>query len=181
MQFFWKFILAFAICYIGTLAVIGIAAPGNYYSPFVDNYLDYVSWIKNSLITGARFILSLFNVETFSKPGFIVGIYYGKSVLIAMDCVGYGVYSFWVAYVFATESTLKRKLFWMIGGLFLLWLINTIRITLFLWSLNQNLQMPFNIDHHTWFNIFAYLAIFTMMYFLQRSLSKLIIVRSDER
>ena len=164
-----KFAGIFSICYFGTLAVIGLSSPGNQYSPFVERYLDYVSWIKVSLIKATGFILSLFNISTYRAPGFVIGITGGKSVIIAMGCVGYGVYSFWIAFVAANSGRFWKKMRWIIIGVLALWLINVIRITLFLFAFNKGWPMPLGIDHHTWFNIFAYILIFFMIWLYDRS------------
>ena len=47
--FIAKFLGIVALLYFGTLAIIGLAAPGGLYAPFVEKYFDYVSWIKQSL------------------------------------------------------------------------------------------------------------------------------------
>ena len=111
-----------------------------------------------------RFILSLSNIQTHTEPGFLVRINGGRGVIIAMDCVGYGVYSFWVAFVGANAGSWQRKTGWMIFGLLLLWLINVIRITLFLLAINKGWPMPLGIDHHTWFTIVAYGMIFLLIW-----------------
>jgi len=152
--------------------MIGIAAPGGWYSPFVHNYLDYVSWLKMSLIHATGFILSLFHVSTHIEPGFTIRYTGGAGVIIAMDCVGYGVYSFWIAFVAANKGKIAKKISWIVFGLLALWLINVIRITLFLTSINKGWPMPLGIDHHTWFNIFAYLLIFLMIWWYDRSFGK---------
>ncbi|MEO6637006.1 MAG: hypothetical protein ABIN25_01945 [Ginsengibacter sp.] len=164
-----KFIGVFCLCYFGTLNIIGLAAPGNYYSPFVAKNLDYVSWIKISLMKGTEFILSFFSIQSHSEPGFLQRINNGRGVIIAMDCVGYGVYSFWIAFIVANNGTLLKKTLWIIAGVMGLWLINVIRISLFLVAINRNWPMPLGIDHHTWFNIFAYMLIFTMIWLYDRS------------
>jgi len=173
---FWtylvKFTVVFCICYFGTLAVIGIAAPGGLHSAFVEKHLDYVSWIKLSLIHATAFILSLFDISTYTAPGFIIRFTGGNGVHIAMDCVGYGVYSFWIAFVVANKGRIFKKSLWIAGGLLGLWLINVLRITLYLTSLNRNWSMPLGLDHHTWFNICAYLLIFLLIFLYDRSFSK---------
>jgi len=108
-------------------------------------------------------ILSIFNIPTHTEPGFLIRINGGRGVIIAMSCVGYGVYSFWIAFVAANNGKFWKKIRWIIVGVFALWLINVIRITLFLLAINKGWPMPFSIDHHTWFNIFAYLLIFIMI------------------
>jgi len=173
-KFWWylaKFTAVFCLCYFGTLAVIGIAAPGGVHSEFVEKNLDYVSWIKHSLIWATKLILSLFNIPTQVEPGHIIRFVNGNGVHIAMDCVGYGVYSFWIAFVVANKGRLLKKIYWIIGGLLGLWFINVVRITLYLTSLNRDWSLPFGIDHHTWFNIFAYLLIFALIFFYDRSFS----------
>ena len=173
---FWLYLVKFAgvfcICYFGTLAAIGFAAPGGYYSPFVGKYLDYVSWIKLSLMHATGFILSLFKIPTVTEPGFIIRFVGGHGVHIAMDCVGYGVYSFWIAFVVANKGRIFKKALWIVGGLLGLWFINVVRITLYLTSMNRKWSFPFGIDHHTWFNIFAYLLIFFLIFLYDRSFSK---------
>ena len=173
---FWIYLLKFAgifcLCYFGTLAVIGLAAPGGYYVPFIEKYFDYVSWLKMSLIHATAFILSLFHVSTNIEPGFTLRYTGGRGVIIAMDCVGYGVYSFWIAFVAANKGKFFKKVLWIIFGLLGLWFINVIRITLFLTSINKGWPMPLGIDHHTWFNIFAYLLIFLMIWWYDKSTSR---------
>ena len=167
-----KFIGIFGLLYYGTLAWIGLAAPGNLYSPFVEKYLDYVAWIKHSLMWGASVILAAFGISTYTVPGFIIRITDGRGVLIAMDCVGYGVYSFWIAFVMANKGSVARKVKWIVGGVLGLWLINVIRITLFLLATNRGWPMPLGLDHHTWFNIFAYLLIFLMIWWYDKTSKK---------
>lgn len=149
--------------------MIGIAAPGNLYSPFVENYFDYVKWIKLSLMWATGAILSIFGISTYTVPDFIIRITDGKGVSIAMDCVGYGVYSFWIAFVVANSGSFRRKLSWIIFGVLGLWFINVIRITLFLLAVNKGWPMPLGWDHHTWFNIFAYLLIFIMIWWYDKT------------
>jgi len=166
------FLLLFLFLYYGTIAMIGIAAPGGFYSPFVEKYLDYVSWIKQSLLWGVGSLFNLAGVPTKIEPGYLIRIVNKRGVYIAMDCVGYGVYSFWMAYVLANRLQWKRKLLWIVGGLLALWLINVFRIALFLRAINNHSEMPFGIDHHTWFTIVAYLIIFILIYFFNKQLDK---------
>ena len=170
LAYLGKFLVIFCICYFGTLAEIGLAAPGGLYSPFVAKYLDYVSWIKMSLIHATGFILSLFGIHTQILPGFIIRFSGGNGVIIARDCVGFGVYSFWLAFVAANRGGAVKNILWIVGGILGLWFINVIRITLYLTSLNRGWDMPLGIDHHTWFNICAYAMIFVMIWVYDRSL-----------
>ena len=168
-----KFAAIFCVLYFGTLAWIGLAAPGGYHVAFIEKYLDYVSWIKLSLIHATGFILSLFHIPTEAEPSqFLIRFTGGRGVIIAMDCVGYGVYSFWIAFVVANKGAWIKKTLWVIFGVIGLWFINVLRITLFLTAINKGWPMPLGIDHHTWFNIFAYLLIFVMIWLYDKSFLK---------
>lgn len=167
IRFTVKFLLLFCAFYFGTLAVIGLAAPGGIYSPFVEKYLDYVSWIKQSLIWAVKNVAHWSGYETIVRPDFVISSY-NASIKIAMDCVGYGVYSFWAAYVIANDGSRIKKTLWVVIGLLLLWTINAGRISLFFLALQKNKPMPFGIDHHTWFNIIAYIAIFGMILLFEK-------------
>lgn len=168
-----KFIGIFCVLYFGTLAVIGFASPGGkYHIPFVAHYLDYVSWLKISLMRGPAFILSIFGIATHEEPGFLLRMNGGRGVIIAYSCVGYGVYSFWIAFVAANKGTFLRKLKWIVFGLLGLWFINVLRITLFLLAINRGWPMPLGLDHHTWFNIFAYILIFILIFWYDKTSKK---------
>lgn len=170
-KFLWfvgKFLLLFVLFYYGTIAWIGIAAPGGLYSPFVEQWLDYVSWIKQSLMAGTGWLVGLFGYETVKEPGFLIRIIGKRGVFIAMDCVGYGVYSFWVAYVLANPGVALRKAAWVLVGILCLWIINVIRISMFLVAINENRSMPLGIDHHDWFTIVAYFFIFGMIWAFEK-------------
>jgi exosortase/archaeosortase family protein len=167
--FIIKFLILFNILYWGTFILIGISSPGNYYSPFVSQYLDYVSWIRMSLIKGASLIAQLFGFTTVYEPNYLVRVVNGRGVIIAYDCAGYGVMSFWTAFVLTWPSGLSFRLKWLLSGLIILWLINVFRIGLFLVAINKKWKMPLGIDHHTWFNIVSYFFIFTMMYYFNRN------------
>ena len=164
-----KFAGIFCVCYYGTIAMIGLAAPGGYHVPFIEKYLDYVHWIKLSLMYGPALILSLFGINTHMDPGYLIHFAPGEGVVIAMDCVGYGVYSFWIAFIAANTGTWMRKAKWILFGLLGLWFINVLRVTLLLTAINKNWPMPLGLDHHDWFNIFAYLLIFTMIWWYDKT------------
>jgi len=122
-----------------------------------------------SLLSATGFILSLFNIQTHTEPGFLIRINGGRGVVIAMDCVGYGVYSFWIAFVAANSGRFWKKARWIFLGVMVLWMINAIRITLFLVAINKGWPMPLGLNHHTWFNIAAYLMIFILIWLYDKS------------
>jgi exosortase/archaeosortase family protein len=171
-QFTIKFLAVFALLYFGTFFWIGFVTPGGYYNEFAAQYLDYISAIKNSLLFGTKTLVSFFGIQTVQFKNHIIRFVHGKGVRIAYDCVGYGVYSFWIAFVVANKSSFYRKIRWILIGLILLWSINVIRISLFLVSVNKNWAMPLGIDHHDWFTIVAYGVIFLWIFVFDKNNNK---------
>ena len=164
-----KFAAAFCICYFGTIAVIGLSAGGNYYSKFVDQYFDYISWLRSSLLHGSKWLLSLLGYETWLADRYLLKLKGGGGARIVYSCIGYGVMSFWIAFIFANKGTWLKKIKWILGGLFLIWCINILRICLVLVATNKRWGIPLGFDHHTWFNIVAYILIFVLIYFFDKS------------
>lgn len=167
-----KFLLLFFLFYYGTKLIIGLSYEEGIYYSFVHDYLDYISVIKRTLMFGAKVIAGLFGYTTNYEPNFLIRVINKRGVIISQGCVGYGVMSFWLAYVLSNQAKTIKKMVWALFGLLIIWLINSIRIGLFLVAINKGWEMPLGIDHHTWFNIFAYIGIFILIYFFEKSIQK---------
>ena len=164
-----KFFAIFCLAYFGTIAVEGVAAPGNHYWPFVAHYFNYPSWLRASLLHGTRFFLSLSGYETIITDPGTLQMVNGKAVHLAYSCYGIGVLSFWLAFVVANKGAWGKKTAWLLGGLLAIWLVNIARIGLLLVAINNNTHLPFKLDNHDFFTILAYGVIFLMMFLYDRS------------
>lgn len=164
-----KFLVAFCLLYFGTEAFIGLAAPGGFYISFFDHYLNYIAWLRASILIGAKTLLAVFGYEAYRPDKFLLKLANGEGVRMVYACIGYGIMSFWIAFVFANKGRWQKKAKWISGGLLSIWLINVIRVSVLLLANSKNKRMPLGIDHHTWFNIAAYLLIFVLIYFYDRS------------
>lgn len=171
IKYFLKFILSFCFLYYGTIAFIGISSPGGYYLSLADRY-NYVSWLRAGLLYSSKSALQLLGFNVYLPDIFTIKLQNGNGVHIGYDCIGYGVLFFWLAFVFANTIPAVSKIKWMIGGVLVIWLINVARICLLVVAINENWKSPFNFDNHTWFNIAAYIAIFTMIYFFDVAYKK---------
>ncbi len=169
MRFVIVFIAVFLLCYYGAFFFTGLAVPGGNYSPFVEKYFNIAAWLRSSLILTAKAFLSILGTETIRTDEYILRAVGGRGVRIVYACLGFGVMSFWLAYIAANKSSLQKKIIWIFCGLLFLWIINVVRISLVLLAGNKGWHFPFGWDHHTWFNIVAYLAIFAMIYFFEKS------------
>ena len=170
--YFLKFIGAVCIFYFGTNAIIGLTVPGGYYSPFVAKYLDYPALLRSSLLNGTRLMVGIFGYQTYLRDAYHVTMVNGNGIHLVYSCLGYGLLSFWIAFIFANQGSLVKKIGWMLGGCFFIWLINVVRISLVLVSSNEKWALSFSLEHHTLFNIVVYVFIFLMMWLFQRSEKK---------
>ena len=161
--------------------MIGLTVPGGYYSSFVDHYLDYVSWIRNTLLYGSKILLSLFGVDTYLASEYNLRMVNGRGIRIVYTCVGYGIMSFWIAFVVASAGTVKKKIAWVLFGLFFIWLLNITRLSLLLVATNKGWPIPFGWDHHTWFTIFSYLFIFIFMYLFNRENDRKVVKKTEKK
>src|SRR5260221_3731473 len=170
--FLWyllKFIAAFCILYIGTLAIIGLSAPGGYYSDFVKNYLDYISLLRKSLLYGSKFVLRIIGLKATIINAYYIKVQHGWGVHLVYSCLGYGILSMWGAFIFANKGNFSKKIKWLMGGGIIIWVINVLRISLLLFFGNSQWRFFFNLNHHTVFNIVSYSLILIMIYFFNRS------------
>ncbi len=167
LKFTAIFLGTFAVCYYGALFFTGLAVPGGSYSPFVEKYVNIASWMRSAIILSSKWLLSLFGIATFRADDYVLRAVSGNGVRIVYSCLGFGVMSFWTAYIVATPAHLKKKIGWFLIGILSLFIINVVRISLVLASSEKGWQFPFGWDHHTWFNIVAYLFIFILIFSYQ--------------
>ena len=164
LTYLGKFLGIFCILYFGTTAIIGLTVPGGYYSPFVANYLDYPSLLRRSLMNGTRLLAGLFGFNTYLRDAYHIYIFNGRGVHLVYGCLGYGLLSFWIAFIVANRGNFIKKTKWIMTGCFFIWFINVIRLSLVLIATNQNWNMSINLEHHTVFNIVVYILIFFMIW-----------------
>jgi exosortase/archaeosortase family protein len=88
------------------------------------------------------------------------------------SCIGYGLISFWIAFIFANPVHWKKKIKWGTIGVVSIFIINVIRISLLLIVINNKWPNGINVDSHTLFNIVAYCLIFLLIFLFDRSEKK---------
>lgn len=114
-------------------------------------------------------MLSVFGHPSSFKDQFTLVLQSGEGVRMVYSCIGYGVMSFWAAFVLANRGRWKKKVLWILCGWLALWFINVLRMAFLLLAAKKQWVVPFGWDHHTWFNIAAYALIFALIYFYDRS------------
>ncbi len=173
IRFLIVFAATFLFFYFSIQFITGLAVKGGLYSAFIEQYFDVAGWLRSSLILFTKWLVAFFGYNTIRVDEYVLRIPNANGIRIVYSCLGIGVMSFWIAYTVATVAKKSTKIKWLIGGLLLIWLINVARISMVLVSGNKGWKFPFGWDHHTWFNIVAYCAIFAMMYFFEKVLKKI--------
>ena len=167
-----KLVGVFCISYYGTLAIEGLAAPGHYYSPFINRYLDYPAALRSSLLWGTQQFAALCGRNAFLSGTYLVRIEGGAGVQLVYSCLGIGVMSCWVSFVLANKGYLGKKLKWILGGLMIIWIINVIRMGILLVQNNTGSKLILGIDNHLFFNIAAYSGVLFLMFLYGRNFGK---------
>lgn len=149
--------------------MIGLAAPGGLYLPWVEHYFNYIAWWRTALLKTSSLLLDLFSYpHQLLLPYRLQSLKTGHIVTMVYSCIGYGVTGVWIAFVLAFKMRAKSKILWAIIGAAFLFLLNCIRIIAILVLGKPGEKMNNIIDHHDLFNVFAYGFVFAMMYLIIR-------------
>ena len=158
------FLGLFTLLYYFNIFFMGITAPGNFYSAFLDQHLNYIRGFRILLISVSATLLKFFGYEVFTSDTTLHALNAG-GINVVYSCLGFGVMSFFVAFVIAwPEKTVKSKLVFIPAGLLLIQALNVARfilITLF-WRTSSFRSA---VDHHILFNFVLYVILLTTIYF----------------
>lgn len=164
IRFVVLFLGLFSLFYYFNIFYMGVTAPGNYYSLFLDEHLNYISGFRHLLIAISAWVLRIFDYQVFTSDTTLHALNAG-GINVVYSCLGFGVMSFFVAFVIAwPERSLKSKLWFIPVGLVLIQLLNIARfimITLF-WRSSPYRSV---VDHHTLFNVILYAVLLASIYF----------------
>lgn len=165
-RFLITFLALFAVLYTIAHGWAGITTPANYYSPFVDKYLNYIAWVRDSLMHTVNFIAHFLGYNSYIE-GIRIRVLHGHGVSVDYPCIGYGIFSCWIAFVLSYPANKAKRIKWFLGGVFVIWLCNVIRILLLLILVNGKKAVNVNAfgDHHDVYNFVVYGIIVVMIYF----------------
>lgn len=171
INFIIKLLLLFALFYVGSIGLIGITSPGGSgYSRFIDQHLNLIAWLRAAILHAANLVSNLLGTDSFVKePFFLVSGSSGRRVQMVYSCIGYGIMSFWAAFVLAHAGAFKKKIIWLLAGLLIIFIINSCRVGIILVAIENNWNINRFADHHTTFNIVSYIFIFILIYFFTKS------------
>lgn len=160
LRFIIKFLVLFLGLHFGNEFYIGLTAPGGFYIPFLEHYLNYVAWIRHSVLWGSKLIAGVLGYPAYiDGPYHIRSVKTGAGVQMVYTCIGLGIMSFWAGFVLAHSIHWKRKLVWVAIGVAIIWIINCFRVAIILVATVNRWNPSKYLDHHDIFNIIAYFFI----------------------
>jgi len=156
--FIVKFLCLFTLFYYFNLFFISITSKvDNGFYVFLKQNLDYIDWLRYSILHSSEAFSRLIGIKCHVQNAFEIRLdTKALGLLMVYQCLGYGIMSFWAAFVIANSTTLLKKIYWLLIGWVVIWVINCLRVTVLLAALQNNWPISKYVDHHTMFNIVAY-------------------------
>jgi exosortase/archaeosortase family protein len=156
------FVALFLCFYYFHILFLGLTTPGNHYSPFLTEHLNYIQWLRDGLLFISKQILLGLGYTTITNH--IDLLVAGRGHIgLEYSCLGMGVMSFLAAFTIAYPKPLKEKLLFLTTGILVIQVLNIVRfiVLALYWKPNENHLL----DHHTIFNAIIYTIIMVSLYF----------------
>ncbi|MCW3109753.1 MAG: hypothetical protein JWQ09_4259 [Segetibacter sp.] len=171
--FLIRFLTCFFILYLFFPMYRGIIGPGGkIYSSFLESHFNIVTGFTRLLTSSAKLLLEAAGYHLYQNDYHSLKIGYSKGIIVNPSCLGWAVMSFWVAFVFANNGTLKHKLKWMACGIVSIILLNITRIALITIANHLNWAPITSLDHHQTFNVASYVCIIILIWWYLRMQKK---------
>lgn len=164
VPFLMRFILLFAGIYSFNWGYMALTDDrGHLYSTFLAQHLNYFAWLRWTIIHLANAMLHGVGVDSYIADVFTLKAPNHHGVYVGPPCLGYGMISFWLAFVIAHDDLKGRKIMYSIAGVLLLWLLNCLRVAMLVYAVQKHWNVNRWMDHHTMFNTAVYLLTFLMI------------------
>jgi exosortase/archaeosortase family protein len=169
-KIFLQFVGIMAALYVLNSATIALISPGGkIYSPFVASYFNYIDWISSAVLNTSDWMNSFIGIPTYFSSPLSLSLASGHKVVMGFSCMGLQLISCWCTFLILYGGKILPRMVAAVGGIGVIILINACRISLLLFSIAKNWRsLPFA-DHHTLFNIVAYLVLAIIGYFFIKS------------
>jgi len=138
---------------------------GSYYHPYLASHFNYIQALKTALIVPSTWLIKLFGFYVVHNEMDVM-VVKGPYLRVNYSCLGLGVMSFLAAFIIAFPAKLKSKIRLFITGLFMIYILNVLRIAGLgvLLGFFESQRHNFTY-HHEIFNVIVYLCIFVLLYF----------------
>ena len=154
------FLLLFGLLYSSYIAFIGIASPGGkWYSSFLDRYANVPAWLSYFISASAKGLLKVAGYNVHQKTPNNITIQGSPGVNIIWACLGFGVMSFWAAFVVAHKAAIRYKIKWLLAGFAFITALNIVRIASIALANHYGWNTYTSIEPHFLFNVVSYISI----------------------
>ena len=170
LSFFLRFLPILLILHYFHSAFLGVTSPeGRYYFAVLDEYVNYISWLRLSILHASNFLVHIWGIDAFLNGSQMISVAGGPSINVWLPCLGLDIMSFWVAFICAHPVSWRKKLKWCLAGLVSIWILNCFRIAILLTALNAKWGSGGSIDHHDVFNLFSYAMILVFIFLFSKN------------
>jgi len=161
IKFAFKFVSSFVFLYGFHLAYMGLCAPGGLYISFLDEHLNYIKVWRTGCITSTQALLKYFGYQVITTD-ITLKVEHHAGFRLIYSCLGYGVMSYFIAFVIAFPKPLRSKLLFLFTGLILIQGLNILRLT-YIAIYWRSEDWLFGLDHHDLFNCGLYVILGLLM------------------
>ena len=163
VRFSITFIVLFLAFYYFNIGFFSITSPqsSNYNSFIADNF-NYIRVLRHVLLLCTSFLLRCAGFGTVINEYQLLVAGRG-GIRLVYSCLGLGLMSFFAAFVIAYPKAFKRKIAFLVAGLFVIQALNILRMALV--ALFWTRKAQHIIDNHIIFNGIIYLIIALALYF----------------
>src|SRR5579872_2779005 len=160
-RFILIFLSLFLLFYYFNIFFFGLTFRGHYYQQFLDKNLNYIKLLRHFLLYSTAQSLALIGFSPITNDTELLLVGHG-TISLNYSCLGFGIMSFFTAFVIAYPGRFSRKLLFALTGDITIQFLNICRFVLLalFWKRGKGVI----IDHHTAFNIVIYLLILISLY-----------------
>jgi exosortase/archaeosortase family protein len=162
IEFMISFLYLFILSYGFNIAFIGITAPGGIYWHWADEHINYIRAWRNFDLQTTSSVLKLLGHKVYINWYSVVVPGYAGFKLV-YSCLGYGLMSFFLAFILAFPKDWKSKIWIILIGLGLIQTLNLLRFVMIALYWNKQVHESWP-DHHFIWNTTIYLVIITILY-----------------
>lgn len=160
-----RFLFLFILFYFTFPFYRGIVGKGGLmYSSFIDKYVNLIEGLTTLLTSTAKGILQALDYSVSQKNYHTLRIMNSRGISVNPSCLGWGVMSFWAAFVIADVNSFNFKTKWLIIGLVSILTLNIVRIVLIALANHLNWSFITSLDPHQTFNLFSYGLLFLLVW-----------------
>ena len=157
LNYFLRFMFLLLAFYYGNLFYIAlIDNNGRLYSAFLHDNLNYIDWLRYSILYTANAMDHAMGIDSFLSLPYRITTINGAYIQMVYECLGFGLISFWMAFVLANTGAVRKKIAWCLVGILSIWFINCIRVAILLMAFEKHWKFKLPLEHHTLFNLVAY-------------------------